>query len=118
NGLPWSRSEQTRPMSEAVESANIPKPNSFHILRHTYASHYLMNGGDLPGLARQLGHSDTRMTTRHYAHLASRWLMADVQKSALRLGILPGNVVRLTDRHAQAAEGHASRRAPRPGEAY
>jgi integrase len=97
NGQPWSRSEQTRPMAEAVESANIPKPNSFHILRHTYASHYLMNGGDLPGLARQLGHGDTRMTTRHYAHLANRWLLADVQRSALRLGIAPGNVVRIAD---------------------
>jgi integrase len=95
NGRPWNRSEQTRPMLEAVTSAQIPKPNNFHILRHTYASHYLMNGGDLPGLAQQLGHADTRMTSRHYVHLANSWRVADVQKSALRLGIDPGNVVRI-----------------------
>jgi hypothetical protein len=29
-----------------------------------------MNGGDL---AQQLGPADTRMTLRHYAHLADRW---------------------------------------------
>ena len=32
-----------------------------------------MNGADLAGLTQQLGHADTRMTTRHYGHLADRW---------------------------------------------
>jgi integrase len=95
SGRPWHRTEQARPMAAAVEAAHIPRPNNFHILRHTYASHYLMNGGDLPGLAQQLGHADTRMTSRHYAHLASKWRSADVQRSALRLGLEPGNVARI-----------------------
>ena len=60
-------------MAEACEAAGIDPPASFHDLRHTYASHYLMNGGDLSGLSQQLGHADTRMTTRHYAHLADHW---------------------------------------------
>jgi integrase len=92
NRRPWNKSEQFRPMVAATKAANIPPPNNFHILRHTYASHYLMNGGDLPGLAQQLGHSDTRMTTRHYAHLASQWRLEEARKSALRLGLAPSNV--------------------------
>jgi integrase len=82
-------------MVAAAKAAHLPKPYNFHILRHTYASHYLMNGGDLPGLAQQMGHGDTRMTSRHYAHLANKWRLADVQKSALRLGLAPGQVVRI-----------------------
>ncbi|HWM89714.1 MAG TPA: site-specific integrase [Thermoanaerobaculia bacterium] len=73
DGERWARSHQTRRMAEAVKAAEIPSPNSYHILRHTYASHYLMNGGTVEGLSKQLGHSDTRMTIRSYAHLASSW---------------------------------------------
>lgn len=41
----------------------------FHDLRHTFASHWMMKGGDLFKLQRILGHSDTKMTQR-YAHLS------------------------------------------------
>lgn len=49
-----------------------------HILRHTFASHYMMNGGDLLTLQRILGHGSITMTMR-YAHLAPNHL-----ESALR----------------------------------
>lgn len=39
-----------------------------HQLRHTFASHYLANGGTIDVLAELLGHSTTR-TTELYAHL-------------------------------------------------
>jgi integrase len=41
----------------------------FHDLRHTFASWYMMNGGDLYELAKILGHSNLKMTER-YAKLA------------------------------------------------
>ena len=37
----------------------------FHDLRHTFASWYVMNGGDLYELAKILGHSNIKMTERH-----------------------------------------------------
>jgi len=43
----------------------------FHDLRHTFASWYMMNGGDLYELAKILGHSNIKMTER-YAKLARR----------------------------------------------
>ena len=42
----------------------------FHDLRHTFASWYMMSGGDLYELAKILGHSNIKMTER-YAKLAS-----------------------------------------------
>lgn len=41
----------------------------FHDLRHTFASWYMMNGGDLYELAKILGHKNIKMTER-YAKLA------------------------------------------------
>ena len=41
----------------------------FHDPRHTFASWYMMNGGDLYELAKILGHSNIKMTER-YAKLA------------------------------------------------
>lgn len=41
----------------------------FHDLRHTFASHFMMNGGNIYTLQTVLGHSDIKMTSR-YAHLA------------------------------------------------
>ncbi len=52
-----------------------------HDLRHTVASHAVMNGVPLPVVARMLGHSNVQMTLR-YAHLADR----DIEAAAERVG--------------------------------
>ncbi len=44
-----------------------------HVLRHTFASHFIMNGGNILVLQRILGHSNLTMTMR-YAHLAPEHL--------------------------------------------
>jgi integrase len=43
----------------------------FHDLRHTFASWYMMNGGDLYALANILGHRNIKMTER-YAKLGKK----------------------------------------------
>ncbi len=55
----------------AIERTNIqlPKGQMSHVLRHTFASHFIMKGGDILTLQRILGHSDIKVTMR-YAHLA------------------------------------------------
>lgn len=45
----------------------------FHDLRHTFASHFMMNGGDLYTLQKILGHHSITMTER-YAHLSPTYL--------------------------------------------
>ena len=46
----------------------------FHDLRHTFASWYMMNGGDLYELAKILGHSNIKMTER-YAKLGRKHII-------------------------------------------
>jgi len=41
----------------------------FHDLRHTFASHWVLKGGDIFKLQKILGHADQQMVQR-YAHLA------------------------------------------------
>ena len=52
-----------------------------HDLRHTHASHAVMNGVPVPVVSRLLGHSSVRMTLR-YTHLADR----DIEAAAERIG--------------------------------
>jgi integrase len=49
---------------------------TFHDLRHTFASHWVMNGGDLYRLQKTLGHQSAQMTSR-YAHLDPSTLAKD-----------------------------------------
>jgi integrase len=51
----------------------------FHDLRHTFASHWMMNGGDLFLLQRILGHKSIAMTQR-YAHLSPAYTRAAVSR--------------------------------------
>jgi integrase len=49
------------------------KPIRVHDLRHTFASHFIMNGGSLTELQGLLGHSSPAMTLK-YAHMAPGFL--------------------------------------------
>lgn len=73
-----------RAFQEALARAELtlPKGQLTHILRHTFASHYMLNGGDLLKLNKILDHSTIEMTMR-YAHLAPEHLEDAVNKSAL-----------------------------------
>ncbi|WP_424362990.1 tyrosine-type recombinase/integrase [Methylocystis parvus] len=70
DGREWRASDQIRPMAAACEVAGIDPPISFHGLRDTHASALVAAGVSLQIVAQQLGHADTRITEKHYAHLA------------------------------------------------
>jgi integrase len=72
---PGARSGRQRvegSFEDLLERATI-KNFRFHDLRHTFASWYMMNGGDLYELAKILGHSNIKMTER-YAKLGRKHL--------------------------------------------
>jgi integrase len=81
DGLGWGASHQIRPMADACRAARIEPAAGFHILRHTAASHLVMSGVPLNVVAHNLGHADTHMTEKHYAHLAPSYLAETIRNS-------------------------------------
>lgn len=67
---------------EFLERLGLPK-SGFHRLRHTFATSYLRNGGDVVRLSRVLGHSQIT-TTMRYLHLQT----ADLQNAHQQVSIL------------------------------
>lgn len=86
DGKPWLRSHQADPMDAANERAKIDPPINFHGLRHTWASHAVMNGIPMLVVAKNLGHSDTRMVEKHYGHLAPSYVADAIRAGAPKFG--------------------------------
>ena len=58
-----------------------------HDLRHTHASHAVMNGVPVPVVSRLLGHTNVRMTLR-YAHLGDREIEAAAERVGQSMGAM------------------------------
>lgn len=71
DGEAWGKSHQQRRLHAACQAAKISPAIAFHDLRHSYASALARAGVPLMVISAALGHSDTRMTQRHYAHLTA-----------------------------------------------
>ena len=60
--------------------AKLSVPSApWHVLRHTFASHFLMSGGSLLTLSRLLGHT-TVAITQIYSHLSAEHVAEEVKK--------------------------------------
>ena len=68
---------------------------SFHGLRHTWASHAVMNGVPLLVVAKNLGHRDTRMAELHYGHLAPSYIVDTIRARAPRFGMVESSGLRV-----------------------
>src|SRR5262249_53904958 len=66
----------------------------FHDLRHTFASHWVMRGGDLFKLQKILGHKSIMMTQR-YAHLAPDAFKEDYARLGSGVVMEPAQPMRL-----------------------
>ena len=67
-------------LKKLLRDANCkPLRRGWHALRHTFASHFVMQGGSVLTLARILGHSDIKMTMI-YAHLAPDFLLEEMAR--------------------------------------
>ncbi|MBU9853024.1 phage integrase [Rahnella aceris] len=61
---------------------DLPAGQAVHVLRHTFATHFMMNGGNIITLQRILGHS-TVQQTMVYAHFAPDFLQDAVSLNPL-----------------------------------
>lgn len=94
DGKAWSKNHQQRPLALACQRAKIKPAVSFHILRHTHGSILAMQNVPMPVIARQLGHADTRMTERHYAHLSKSYVADTIRENFPKLGIVEKSKVK------------------------
>ena len=95
NGAVWNASDQARPMRTACARARITPAIGFHALRHTWASLAAMNNVPLLVVAKNLGHTDTRMVEKHYGHLAPSFIVDAIHAGAPRFGAATSNLVPL-----------------------
>lgn len=79
------RTEVRKAFGSALRRAGVDRHVRFHDLRHTFASHFVMKGGDLLSLKEILGHADLQMVQR-YAHLSPGHLRMQLEKLEFRAG--------------------------------
>lgn len=86
--IPKKRGQLFKPCRKAFQRAiertgiDLPEGQCTHVLRHTFASHFMMNGGNILVLRDILGHADIKMTMI-YAHFAPEHLEDAVSKNPL-----------------------------------
>jgi site-specific recombinase XerD len=59
---------------EALSKTTIRKKATVHTLRHSFATHLLEEGTEIPYIQNLLGHSDSR-TTSIYLHVARKKIL-------------------------------------------
>ena len=72
------RGEVRRPLESVIKQTGL-KRFTLHDLRHTFASHLVMEGVDLPTVQKLMGHANIS-TTMIYAHLAPDHLKNAIQR--------------------------------------
>ncbi|MGG7954395.1 tyrosine-type recombinase/integrase [Klebsiella aerogenes] len=70
---------------------DLPAGQATHALRHSFATHFMINGGSIITLQRILGHARIEQTMV-YAHFAPEYLQDAVTLNPLKGGIEPENV--------------------------
>lgn len=68
-GKALSQAAVWKPFKRAVDHAGLDERMRIHDLRHSFASLFLLDGGDIFKLSRILGHSSVVITEKTYAHL-------------------------------------------------
>lgn len=70
---------ETLELGEAMDRAGIRAKAMWHLLRHSFASHFVMAGGNILTLQKILGHA-TLNVTLVYAHLAPDFLESELDR--------------------------------------
>jgi len=95
DGQPWGKSHQFRPIRKACKQAGIDPPVPFKALRTTYGSLLALEGVPLQVTAAALGHADTRITEKHYAHLMPNYVADTIRANLPTFGETKSKVKRL-----------------------
>lgn len=92
-----------RHLELALATCKLPSMKWYHATRHTFASQWVLNDGNIEKLAAILGHSSTVVTER-YAHLRPD-LFSARERDLLKVDLVPRQVMaRLPEAPAEAAQ--------------
>lgn len=90
-----AKPQVTKAYKGALKRAGADLSLRWHDLRHTFASHWVLGGGDIFRLSRMLGHSSVRITQKTYAHLAPEAWQQDYHRVAFRVPSEPAKLYEL-----------------------
>jgi integrase len=96
----------SRLFKRALTRVGIDKAIRLHDLRHTYASHFMRDGGDVFRLSKYLGHASVLITERIYAHLAPDDYSKDWGRVAVRVQFDDAEVIDMTGESRESAPAH------------
>lgn len=71
--MPYSRSSVQKILKRAAQKSGITKRVTFHMLRHSFATHLLENGTDLRIIQELLGHNSSK-TTEIYTRVSKKMI--------------------------------------------
>jgi integrase len=119
-GAPGAKYMTGTPLNKAIRKAIkdlkilLRLPPSGRIMvwysctRHTFASHFVREGGSLEELAKILGHESTETTAR-YAHLSPRYFRPETRtRVSVDLSMPNGRVIPLPSRPEKGTASHAA----------
>jgi integrase len=96
DGEMFSRSAKVEDLfHDALTRAGLPRIR-VHDLRHVFASHFVMSGGDIFTLQRILGHSTPQLTSDTYAHLSPGHMLGEADRVVYSEPALPAQVLSFT----------------------
>lgn len=70
-------------LDAALDCSGVGHYSTHQAFRHTFASHFVMEGGSIFQLAKYLGHADVKITFAVYYHLAPGAFAADEDRIQL-----------------------------------
>jgi hypothetical protein len=82
-----------RVKEDTTDGCHVPV-RPWHAMRHTFASHYVMAGGNLLALPKILGHSKFEMT-QIYSHLAPDYVAGESARLSFGPSSPPANLRRI-----------------------
>jgi len=103
-----SENAVSRLFKRALVRAGLDPSIRLHDLRHTYASHFVRDGGDIFRLSKYLGHATVLITERTYAHLVPDDYSKDWGRVSVRVLFDDAEVISIAVERREKASGETS----------
>ncbi len=91
DGEKWRPTDASHRLLRPVEVAGLDHI-TFHSFRHTYASMMIQAGASISAVAKNLGHKQTEICERYYAHLRPSFVASEIRGKMPSLNLSEGTV--------------------------